>query len=126
MEEKVRVELGSLQLEDIIAERINQLIKEKKPEIVANAILENLGYEEETREGHWHIYVKETKYFMIIIKCYLCGNPTDGRVIPIDYRIPVDKEGINSYVVNLKELNNCIEMAENDIEEFKREYGKNI
>lgn len=118
MDEQVRVKLGSLQLQDVINERIKKLIKEETPVIVGNAILENLGYEFVIKDGGLSIYKKMTKEFIIIITCVLGSKCIDWSITLPDGRISSEN--------NVKELIKCIEMAENDLREFKIEYGKNI
>lgn len=116
-EETIKVKLGSLQLQDVINERINKLIKEKKPEIVSNAIFENLGYEKIIKKEYCCIYQKNTKDFMIIVKYF------DIEVISWSIALP---NGCVSSEVEMSKLNDCVEMIKNDLEEFKKEYGKNI
>lgn len=117
MEEKIRVKLGSLQLQDVIQERINKIIDEKMPEIVSNAIFENLGYEMIVKKIDCCIYQKNTKDFMIIVKYF------DSKLISWSIALP---NGCVSSEVEMSKLNDCVKMVENDLKEFKTEYGKNI
>lgn len=121
MEEKVKVELGSLQLEDIIAERINKLIKEKKPEIVATAILENLGYEKINKDGNCYNYAKETKGYTIFLKFF-----SNNTLIEAYDIVPHLSECLKIKDDNLKLFIEAFKVVENDLKEFKSEYGKNI
>lgn len=121
MEEKVRVKLGSLQLQDIIQERINKLINEGIPEIVANAILENLGYVKIGKDENCYIYAKETKGYTIFLKFF--SNDERFEVYDIAPRL---SECLKIKDDNLKLLIEAFKVVENDLEECKSEYGKNI
>ena len=128
MERKKRCKLDSLQLWDLVVERLNKLIDKAKLEICVSAIFENLGYEKLRQDGDCCIYTKDIKDFRIIFRFFLDN-------CQMDWSIPL-ADGCITNDIDFNELNGCVNLAiddsqsfskfANDMEGFNRDYGKNI
>lgn len=128
MERKKRCKLDSLQLWDLVVERLNKLIDKAKLEICVSAIFENLGYEKLRQDGDCCIYTKDIKDFRIIFRFFLDNSQ-------MDWSIPL-ADGCITNDIDFNELNGCVNLAiddlqsfskfANDMEGFNRDYGKNI
>lgn len=128
MERKKRCKLDSLQLWDLVVERLNKLIDKAKLEICVSAIFENLGYEKLRQDGDCCIYTKDITDFRIIFRFFLDN-------CQMDWSIPL-ADGCITNDIDFNELNGCVNLAiddsqsfskfANDMEGFNRDYGKNI